>query len=271
MYELQKASLLKRASAYLLDIILVAVLAVGFGYLFSSILGYDNYYSAWVEAQDDYQKNFEIVIDVAPEDFEALTEEQKSAYENELGITLPDTKEEYEARYIAADKAMGQDEELIKVYSMLLNLSLITATFGVLFAFLVLEFGVPMLLKNGQTVGKKVFAIGVMQITGIRISPLSLFIRAILGKYSIGTMIPLLCCILFFFGAGGGFPVILVFGIILLQVALIIVTREHKTIHDLIGSTVVVDMQTQMIFKDKDALLAHQKKLAAEKAEDARY
>lgn len=271
MYELQKASLLKRASAYLLDIILVAVLAVGFGYLFSSILGYDNYYSAWVEAQDDYQKNFEIVIDVTPDDFEALTEEQKSAYEQELGITLPDTKEEYEARYLAADKAMGQDKELIEVYSMLLNLSLITATFGVLLAFLVLEFGVPMLLKNGQTVGKKVFAIGVMQITGIRISPLLLFIRAILGKYSIGTMIPLLCCILFFFGAGGGFPVILVFGIVLLQVALIIVTREHKTIHDLIGSTVVVDMQTQMIFKDKEALLAHQKKLAAEKAADARY
>ena len=271
MYELQKASLLKRASAYLLDIILVAVLAVGFGFLLSSILGYDGYYSEWMQAQERYQTTFEIVIDVAPEDFEALTEEQKSAYENELGITLPDTKEEYEARYIAADKAMGQDEELIKVYSMLLNLSLITATFGVLFAFLVLEFGVPMLLKNGQTVGKKVFAIGVRQITGIRVSPLSLFIRAILGKYSIGTMIPLLCCILFFFGAGGGFPVILVFGIILLQFALIIVTREHKTIHDLIGSTVVVDMHTQMIFKDKEALLAHQKKVAAEKAENSRY
>ena len=102
MYELQKASLLKRASAYLLDIILVAVLAVGFGYMFSSILGYDNYYSAWVKAQDDYQKNFEIVIDVAPDDFEALTAEQKAAYEKELGITLPDTKEEYEALLLTA-------------------------------------------------------------------------------------------------------------------------------------------------------------------------
>ena len=271
MYELQKASLLKRASAYLLDIILVAVLAVGFGYLFSSILGYDTYYSAWLKAQDDYQTNFGIVIDITPDDFEALTAEQKAAYEKELGITLPDTKEEYEKRYIDADRAMGQDKELIEVYSMLLNLSLITATFGVLLAFLVLEFGVPMLLKNGQTVGKKVFAIGVMQITGIRVSPLSLFVRAILGKYSICTMIPLLCGILFFFGAGGGFPVILVFGIVLLQLGLVIVTREHKTIHDLIGSTVVVDMQTQMIFKDKEALLAHQKKVAAEKAENSRY
>lgn len=271
MYELQKASLLKRASAYLLDIILVAVLAVGFGWIFSSILGYDSYHEEWMAAQDEYERNFGIIIEVAPEDFDALTNEKKSEYENALGITLPATKEEYEARYIAADEAMGKDQELIKTYSMMLNISLITSSFGVLLAFLVLEFGVPMLLKNGQTVGKKIFQIGVMQITGIRIFPFSLFVRAILGKYSIGTMIPLLCCILFFFGAGGGFPVILVFGIILLQAALIIVTREHKSIHDLIASTVVVDMQTQMIFKDKEALLAHQKKLAAEKAEDARY
>ena len=271
MYELQKASLLKRASAYLLDIILVAILAVGFGWIFSIISGYDGYVEKYTAMKVDYEKTYGIVSEVTPDSFETLTDEKKSEYENALGITLPATKEEYEARYIAADKAMGKDQELIKTYSMMLNLSLITSTFGVLFSFLVLEFGVPMLLKNGQTVGKKVFAIGVMQITGIRISPLSLFIRAILGKYSIGTMIPLLCCILFFFGAGGGFPVILVFGIVLLQAALIIVTREHKSIHDLIASTVVVDMQTQMIFKDKEALLAHQKKLAAEKAEDARY
>ena len=271
MYELQKASLLKRASAYLLDIILVAVLAVGFGWIFSSILNYDDYYAQYTAMQNEYQKNFGIVVTVTPDDFEALTAEQKSAYEKDLDITLPDTREEYEARYIAADDAMKQDKELIKVYSMLLYFSLITATFGVLLAFLVLEFGVPMLLKNGQTIGKKIFSIGVMQITGVRISPFSLFVRAILGKYSIGTMIPLLCCILFFFGAGGEFPVLLVFGIVLLQAALLIVTREHKTIHDLIGSTVVVDMQTQMIFKDKDALLAHQKKMAAEKADNFRY
>ena len=73
MYELQKASLLKRASAYLLDIILVAVLSVGFGLLISTIVGYDDYHEEWMTAQDEYQKNYGIVIEVSPDNFEALT------------------------------------------------------------------------------------------------------------------------------------------------------------------------------------------------------
>jgi hypothetical protein len=37
-----------------------------------------------------------------------------------------------------------------------------------------LEFLVPYLLKNGQTVGKKMFSLGVMRVDGVKISTFSL-------------------------------------------------------------------------------------------------
>lgn len=43
MFDLQKASMLKRASAWLLDVILLSVLATGFALLLSAAFGYDNY------------------------------------------------------------------------------------------------------------------------------------------------------------------------------------------------------------------------------------
>ena len=43
--ELQKASIMKRLAAWLLDTILVCVLAVGFGVILSAVLRYDAQYA----------------------------------------------------------------------------------------------------------------------------------------------------------------------------------------------------------------------------------
>ena len=43
--ELQKASIMKRLAAWLLDAILVCVLAVGFGVILSAVLRYDAQYA----------------------------------------------------------------------------------------------------------------------------------------------------------------------------------------------------------------------------------
>ena len=42
MYDIQKASILKRVSAWILDVILLAVLTVGCAWVFSDIVGYDD-------------------------------------------------------------------------------------------------------------------------------------------------------------------------------------------------------------------------------------
>ena len=47
IYDVQKANVLKRASGFLLDIILIAVLAVGFMALLSLICDYDGHYNSY--------------------------------------------------------------------------------------------------------------------------------------------------------------------------------------------------------------------------------
>ena len=45
IYDIQKANVWKRISAYIFDIILIGLAAVGFAFLFSNLLGYDSYAS----------------------------------------------------------------------------------------------------------------------------------------------------------------------------------------------------------------------------------
>ena len=43
MLDLQKASMLKRISAFILDVILLAVAITGFAFFLSAVTGYDSY------------------------------------------------------------------------------------------------------------------------------------------------------------------------------------------------------------------------------------
>lgn len=78
IYDVQKANVLKRASGFILDIILIAVLAVGFMALLSLICDYDGHYNSYKNEIESAQNT---VIE---------------KYKNERGINLGITKEEYE-------------------------------------------------------------------------------------------------------------------------------------------------------------------------------
>ena len=75
MFDLQKASFLKRASAFLFDGILIGVLAVGFGFLLSLLLNYDGSYARLSGLYDKYEQKYRISFDIADGDYAALDEE----------------------------------------------------------------------------------------------------------------------------------------------------------------------------------------------------
>lgn len=252
MYDLQKASFLKRISAYVLDFILLMILAVGFMSLFTSIFGYDTHYEKMQSYYAEYESTYGIDMDISAEEYDALTEEKKAAYTD-------------------AQKAMSEDEALIETFSMVISLTMLTITLGLLCAYLILDFAVPLLFKNGQTVGKKVFGIGVMQVTGVRISAVALFVRTVLGKYAVETMVLVFTAITVYFNIGNVFYLILSLGIAIGQIAALIVTRNNMALHDLMASTVTVDLASQMIFDSKEALLEYKKQAQAQKAEKAKY
>ena len=185
----------------------------------------------------------------------------------ELDAFTDEEKESYRVAVDAANEAIRNDPELSRVLGMLLSLALLITTFSILGGYLLLELLVPLCLKNGQTLGKKIFGVAVMRVDGVRLSPLLLFARTVLGKYTVGTMVPVFAVILMLFGRMGFLGVVLAGGIALIQALLFFGSRNHTPIHDKLAQTVTVDMASQMIFDSPEALLAYKKRLHAEAVE----
>lgn len=254
MYGLQKANILKRVTAFILDFILMTIAVTGFAFLLSAITGYQGHLDTFNSKYAYYEQTYGVDFDITKD---------KAEYEK-----LP--KEEQE-RIESVHKLFEDDDDVIYAYNMMFNLILIISTFSILLAHLLLEFLVPMLLKNGQTIGKKVFAIGVVHINGVKIDGVALFSRSILGKYTIETMIPLIVAITMIFG-GGGLVGLLVLGLILLLEVFVFFKEKNNTpIHDVISHTVVIDMTTQIIFNSVEELSAYKARLHAEAAAEADY
>ena len=247
--DIQRASVLKRIAAGIFDAILLITLAVGFTWMLTSFVNYNRYHDAFQAGLDRYEAQYSVDFDA---DYNTLSEAQKQALEE-------------------ATKAVNQDTELTKNLSMVMSLTLITVTFGILLAVVALEFIVPLILKNGQTIGKKIFSIGLVRIDGVQLTTLQLFVRTILGKFTIEIMIPVYIIIMIIFNAIG-FVGILVLGAIgLLQIILLIVTHTNSLIHDSMAGTVAVDIASQMIFRTTDDLIAYKQKVHAEQAARSNY
>lgn len=250
--DLQKANLLKRISAFILDAILVCILSVGFAFIIAGVVGYDSHNERLNDYYSSYEESYGIVFDISENEYNILTDDEKNKYND-------------------AYNALVADEEVMYTYNMVVNLTLLITSLGIFFGLTALEFAVPLILKNGQTVGKKVFGIGVMRTDGIKLSPILLFIRSALGKYTIETMIPVLIIVMIYFNTIGLIGVLVLGLILLLQLIFIISTKTNSLIHDLLAGTVVVDMASQMIFDSEAALIEYTKKVHAEKAAREEY
>ncbi len=246
-FDLQKASMWKRISAYLFDVILLGIITVGVAFLLSAILGYDSYSDRLETSYEKYEALFDVDFDTTTEDYAAFGEVEKQNYD-------------------AALQALSSDEEVAYLYSMLLNLSMLIITFSLLFGYLLLEFLIPLLLKNGQTLGKKIFGIGVMRADSVKITPILLLIRTVLGKYTVETMIPVFIILMIFFGVIGIGGTAVISAFLILQIVLLIATKARTPLHDLLAKTVTVDLSSQMIFENEEALIEYKKKRHAEKA-----
>lgn len=250
--DLQKAGIWKRLSAWLFDALLVGMLAVGFGVLLSSLLGYNGYNDALNQTYDRYEAEYGVTFEITQSDYQAMSEPQRQNYDD-------------------AYRALVADRDAIYLYNMVLQLTLVITTLGILSAFLVWEFLVPLLLGNGQTLGKKIFGLCLMRTDGVKVNNLQLFARAVLGKFTVETMIPVYILLLIFWGSIGLGGTLILLGLLAAQVISLAVTHTNSALHDLLAGTVVVDSVSQTIFPTPEAKLEHQKKVAAERAARQTY
>ena len=236
IYDLQKASLLKRLTAFILDFILVCVLAAGIGMSASALLNYDSYYDAAAACKQRYEAEYGFSLTPSQEEYNKMTDEQKALLEE------------------AATKC-ARDPEMVYNYDMIVNLSLLIITVSILLAFLALEFAVPILIGNGQTLGKKIFGSGLMKNAGVKVNNVTLFIRAILGKFAIETMIPVLIVIMTLLGVMGIVGPVVLLGLLILQIYLMVSSKTNAMIHDTLAHTVTVVMSSQLIFGSEHELI----------------
>lgn len=259
MYDIQKATVSKRISAFLFDLIIFFVLVVGFGSVFSGIVGYDEESNKLNEITAAYTQEY-IYDAFNTHNGTTLTPEEIDKKLNEEYDTY---KEWYEPQVELANTALRADDEAMDIYYNVIMLSILNITVSILVAYVLLEIVVPLLFKNGQTIGKKTFGIALMRIDGVKISPLQLVVRTILGKYTIETMIPLLLGLAVYFSLISPdlvlFALAVVAVLIIVECVLFFKSGMTDFIHDKMALTICVDSQSQLIFENEEELIEYKK------------
>ena len=272
MYKIHKAPMLKRVSAFLLDFILFTIAVTGFAFLFSLIMGTSKQFDTIAEREHYYETKYYEAYGITEAEYEALSEEQKAEYNYDfsvIGTKEFDEMTEAERAAIEAAYMLCQNDETYRYANDLLIYLLLTiVTLSLLLSFILLEIVIPQILGNGQTVGKKIFAVGVIHVNAVKLSGVGNFTRVILGKFTVETMIPLTMLILLL-GTYNLTGLIVIALFIILELFAFFKNKLYTPVHDVLAHTVCVDMSVQLIYESEAALIRHKEKLHAEVVQDS--
>ena len=252
-FELQRADFWKRISALLFDIMMIGIVVIMVAAGLSAVFKYDQHVDRVTQVEKEYVEKYGIKEDISREEFDALSEEEKGVY-------------------YACDEERMKDPRLIASYGMLSSLKFLIPSLSILVAYILLELVVPIFFKNGQTLGKKAFGLGVIHTNGVRMHGQAHFIRSIIGKCLIEALVPFYFVMLVLGGRLG--PVLGIAMLVImagLELFSVITTKTRSTIHDLVSDTVVVDLASQMVFETPDDLMAYKTKLHEEMVNSKEY
>ncbi len=250
--DLQKAAITKRFAAALLDFILLTILVTGAAAALVGIFDFDSQAAIMGERQTYFENEYNVKFDISAEDFEKLTEAELKKYDE-------------------AYNALISDNAFIQAYNFQISATMLVTSFSILIGVLIVEFFIPMWLKNGQTVGKKVFGLALVRIDGVQLTNLQLFARSVLGKFTVEIMIPVYIIILIFFNAASIISLAILAALVMGQIASLLVSKANAAIHDHLAGTAVVDFASQRIFRTKEELLAYTKEIHADRANRSDY
>lgn len=228
---IQSPSMTKRFSALLTDIFVFAILFLLTARLFSVLFGYDGGRHSLDAAYQAYADKYGISLNITEEEFEKLSDEKKELY------------------YLA-DAEIAKDGELNALYKRVTLLGLSTLTASILLSCIITELIIPLVLKNGQTLGKKAFGIALTDKNSRKIKKSSLFIRAMLGKFLLGYLLLALCLYMMLFGIFTPFPSLILILVFFFNATLCLFTKNKVSLSDILSGTVVCDLECQIIRDD---------------------
>ena len=257
VYDFQRASMTKRIPAWILDFILLITLATGFLWAWSHFIDIAPHTDAMLSIEAQYKAKYDGQLKVSIEEYEKMTEEEKIeklTAEDRLAIQKAIEK---------INEELFQNEEYLNAYGMFISSIFSLISLSCLCAYFILEFLIPLWLKNGQTIGKKCFGVALMRKDGVKVTPFMMFTRTILGKCSVELMFPAMLYVIL----SGTIVALGVCAISLLaQIIVPLATRNKTAIHDLVACTVAVDMSSQMIFDSVEEMEAYNAQFDVDKA-----
>ncbi len=252
MFDLQKANMGKRISAFIFDLLITLTLVVAFGYIISAITRYDYHFNTCRDIIAKYEEEYKISYEIDENEYTSLSPEEQKNYQDLLN-------------------AISSDEDFIFHNRYYFTLTLLIISLGILAAVMTVDYVFPLIFKDGKTLGKKIFGLGVMRVDHVKVTPVIMFIRTVLAKYTIEIMIPVLLALMIYFGMIGFVGTLVIFGMLVLQIVCMAVSKTNSCIHDLFAGTVVIDFPTQKIYETREELIAAKEKDAADRAAKAAY
>lgn len=233
IYTPRLARPIKRLAAFLIDIVMILVLFTGVMFVLSEIFDYEGmnaqleqlYIDTKVKLPDDkgvYQ--FCEIKDPSCE--QAL----KNLYEMDIFYVLFD-----------------------KVQSFLIYAPIVS----IFFPLLILEFILPMIFKNGQTLGMKLFNIALISKNDIKVKPIQVFVRFLFGKFIINGIVPVLGVMYIFISDGAGITGAMLLLLFLIANFACYGVGQNKTfVPDALAGCYPIDTQEQIFFDTVEELAA---------------
>lgn len=234
VYTLNKASLARRFCAWLLDIILMVTLAVGIMFLTSLIVGYDKS----MNKLNDYYRTHEVYV----------TDEKGNETFCELNPN--DDKDPCNVAW----KHFGSDKNAVNQYQKVNQLSIIILSVGLFFSIMILDFGMPLIFKNGRTIGKRLMGVSLISINEVKVTNRQIFIRALMGEFLVLAMIPTILIFLAMISNGGLIYTLFFMIIEIANIGTIFITKSKQNLPDLIAKTIPVDTASQIICSTPEEL-----------------
>ena len=116
---------------------------------------------------------------------------------------------------------------------------------------LIINIVFPLIFKNGQTLGKKVFELGLVSKKGIKVNFANIGLRFLIGIFAF-EVFPFML----YLAVSNVYSIGLYLGMALFFVnfCLFIFTKNHTMVHDYVGGTVVVDLHTTIVFNSVEEM-----------------
>ena len=244
MLDFYKASPIKRFVAYMIDMILLLIIAGSIVVGMFSKMNFTAYREELVSYYDKYEQQYGV----------------------DLSVSKDSLSEEDQQKYIDAFDALNNDKGALSVLSSMVKIAWLSLAVGLLVAYIILEVMLPLIFKNGQTVGKKAMGLCVMHKEHVKVSVMQVIYRAIVGKYFVETLVPITMILLQLSGTLGTTAVLILSAIVMIQGFIVLMSQANCGIHDKLFKTMVADFEQQYIFDTLEEKRAYEQELEEREA-----